>query len=366
LDESLVKQFSLINQNWRRKQMYKQILVPLDGSKRAERSLPIAANIARNSGGSITLLRVVTTTDAYSPFMRSSLLALEIRQTALTGAAKYLSDVAESPLLHNIEVKTAVMTGLVGQTILDIVKEQHSDLIIIASHGASGASRWMLGSVAQQIARSSTAPVLVVRDGGAVPASPYPDLTRPLHPITVAVGLDGSTLAEAAILPAAELVHTLTAPVQGLLHLTRIVQLSEHPTILGSLPHNHHSDRKAALAEAEDYLLKKQLELQEHLESHYQIRITWSVVVADDIAQGLLRVAEDGAVDLGVSIFGGCDILALATHGRSGLQRITLGSVTEHVLGRTMLPLLIVRPHPLKSTHLPGEPAQQEMRQVRG
>src|SRR5713101_5411625 len=92
-----------------------------------------------------------------------------------------------------------------------------------------------------------------------------------------------------------------------------------------------------------------------------KLSITWSVAGNTDVADALMRVAEQGSVDRGYSIFGGCDILALATHGRSGIRRWVLGSVTERVLGHTKLPLLIVRPQQEQLTPIVSEPAQGEI-----
>jgi len=75
-----------------------------------------------------------------------------------------------------------------------------------------------------------------------------------------------------------------------------------------------------------------------------KLTVTWSVAVDADAAHALMRVAENGEDAEGAGVFGGCDIIAMATHGRSGLQRWAMGSVTERVLGTTHLPLLIVRP----------------------
>jgi hypothetical protein len=67
-------------------------------------------------------------------------------------------------------------------------------------------------------------------------------------------------------------------------------------------------------------------------------------VIKEDVADTLLKVAESGKYVEDSEGFDGCDIIALATHGRSGLSRLIVGSVTERILGASMLPLLIVRP----------------------
>ena len=74
------------------------------------------------------------------------------------------------------------------------------------------------------------------------------------------------------------------------------------------------------------------------------LTVTWSVPVDQDAAEGIISVAERGERDEGENVLGGCDVIAMATNGRSGLQRWVMGSVTEGVLTKTRLPLLIVRP----------------------
>ncbi len=76
----------------------------------------------------------------------------------------------------------------------------------------------------------------------------------------------------------------------------------------------------------------------------HRLSVTWSVTIDDDIAAGIVRMAENGEDVEGGGAFDGCDVIAMATHGYSGLQRWTVGSITERVLHATRLPLLIVRP----------------------
>ncbi len=326
--------------------MFKRILVPLDESARAEQALPIAARIVRASGGTVMLLHIVTTSIEFGPYLRPSALLGESVDAEGARTAEYLSDVARLHGLARAEKKVAVSSGSIALTILDTAKEQHNDLIIITSRGATGFKRWALGSVAQKVARSSPVPVLVLCEGGTVPSGPYPDRTRPLHTIAAAVALDGSTLAEAALLPAANLVAALAAPAQGSLHLTRIVQL---PRVVDVLKGRERMDprlREQAVDEAMDYLCKIADAVQKSLARDRNLAVTWSIAVATDVANALTLVAEQGRVDGGTYLPGGCDLLAVATHGRSGIQRLAFGSVTERILDSTKLPLLVVRPQP--------------------
>ncbi len=78
--------------------------------------------------------------------------------------------------------------------------------------------------------------------------------------------------------------------------------------------------------------------------ANLKLPITWSVAIDTDVAEGIVRVAENGEDAEGAGVFGRCDVIAMATHGRGGVQRWAMGSITERVLSATKLPLLIVRP----------------------
>src|SRR5260370_28410120 len=155
--------------------MFRRILVPLDGSARAEQALPLAARIARASGGSVMLLHVLTTPRELGPSLGQAALHHEVIDAAIPAATTSLSQAAQAHSLAAAETKPAVLSGPEALTILATAKEQQSDLILIASHGATGFKRWALGRVAQQVARESPVPVLVVRESGTVPAGAYPD-----------------------------------------------------------------------------------------------------------------------------------------------------------------------------------------------
>ncbi len=100
-----------------------RILVPLDGSERAERALPIAARLARTSGGSILLVRVVSTAPAYLPSAPKPILIQTVGEADRTLAESYLRGVAESNLLKGISVQTRVPIGLVPSSILAVAAD---------------------------------------------------------------------------------------------------------------------------------------------------------------------------------------------------------------------------------------------------
>ena len=321
--------------------MFKRILVPLDGSKRAERSLPVAMRLARACGGSITLLRVVSAAVDFWPSVAGNpALAQEVVDSELAAAVAYLAAIKDSPEFNGITTETIAVFGQAASTILEVTHSQKVDLIVLCSHGYTGMKRWVMGSVAEKVAYHAPVPVLVLREAGAVPADLHPDPSRPLRAL---VPLDGSSLAKAVLEPVAHLVASLAAPSQGMLHLVRVVK----PPTAGNVQQD--------LQVSEEYLHKARTYLRttvEHLReglvapavAELKLPVTWSVAVDEDVTGAIVRVAENGEDAEGAGIFGGCDLIAIATHGRGGVQRWAMGSITQRVLVATTLPLLIVRP----------------------
>ena len=324
--------------------MFKRILVPLDGSGRAERALPIAARLARASGGSLILVRVASTVPASLPSASAKPLLIQtVGEVDRQQAESYLRGMAESELLAGISVEIQVAVGLVAPSILSIAADKHVDMIVICSHGYTGVRRWwMVGSVAAKVARFAEVPVLVLREGGPVPEARHPG--EP--PLRILVPLDGSDAAKAALVPAAYLAAHLAAPGQGALHLLHVVQPAHEAKVPSSTAR---SARNAQITQADRNMASEYLDATtHHLRENPEIAklnlmLTSSVTIDDDVAEGIVRVAENGVDDEGDELFGGCDAIAMTTHGYSGLQR-WVGSVTERVLETTRLPLLTVRP----------------------
>ncbi len=329
--------------------MFQRILVPLDGSLRAQRAIPVAARIAHACGGSVVLLCVVSIPVEYIPNMYgscSTMVIHDLQDAELEQAKHYLAGVAQSEHLVDIRTDTEAISGTAALTILDVAHRQHVDLIVMCSHGHTGFKRWILGSVAQKVARHSPAPVLVLRDGGSLPTNSFPDPTRPLRALMGTVALDGSELAETALVPAAHLVAALAAPAHGIVQLTQVVPFP---------PSEHDEDtrgridlyvKEQALYEAESYLSTVADRLRRSNVTDLHLGVVCSVAEGKDVAEALIRIAERGEAAESTGLLGGGDLLVMATHGRSGLQRWVMGSVTQQVLGATNLPLLIVHPCP--------------------
>lgn len=317
--------------------MFQRILVPLDGSMRAERAIPVAARLAQASGGSVMLARVVSKRSGLWPSVApQTTLVQQILADDLAEAEGYLSVAAASPDLQGVATERLVRFGPTVASIRAIADSAQADLIVLCSHGYTGITRRIMGSVAEKLAREAPMPVLVLREGGSTPGAAYSDA----HPLRALVPLDGSASAKAALEPAAHLVAALTGSATGELHLMRVVQPVATSSDEGGM--------LTASQKARGYLSATAEHIREGLVApavaQHNLAVSWSVAVDSYVAEKLIRTAENTeAVEEG-GAFADFDVIALATHGRDGWQRWVMGSVTEHILLGTKLPLLIVPP----------------------
>jgi nucleotide-binding universal stress UspA family protein len=248
-------------------------------------------------------------------------------------ALDYLCGLAEVLACEGAAATVSVEVGLPGPAILDAVMALHADLVVMGTHGREGVARWVLGSVAQHVSRYSPAPVLLVRPGGAGEA--LTSTAAGESPVRVLVPLDGSPLAETALGPAVALGRALSGTGRCAVHLLQVVD--PRAAALDCIP------EPVAVGRAEGYLARVAARLEAAPTFRLAAPVTTSVVVAADVAGGILRTAERPAGE-GEADSARFDVAAMATHARGGLARWTLGSVTERVLHGGHLPLLIVRP----------------------
>ena len=152
--------------------MYQKILVPLDGSELAECVLPHVEAIANGCDvAEVLLVRAV------EPFQLrgsegyvSEDLKKEIDARGEAAAKDYLEQVVNRVKLDGVKVQAEVIVGNAAKSIANYAINNDVDLIVIATHGRSGISRWVMGSVADRLIRSACVPVLMVRAPGCVPS----------------------------------------------------------------------------------------------------------------------------------------------------------------------------------------------------
>ena len=148
---------------------YKKILVTLDGSELAERALEPAVRLAGADGAELVLLRVVIPLYLWAPFIeiQPELDVARERHRAKTEA--YLEEVKERLLAEDssLQIDTVALEGPVAEAIVDYATGSDVDLIVISSHGRSGLSRWVYGSVAEKVLQGARCcSTLVVRGAG--------------------------------------------------------------------------------------------------------------------------------------------------------------------------------------------------------
>lgn len=345
---------------------YSTILVTLDGSPQAERALPVAARIAQSTGGSIALLQAVRAPIEFESGAASPVpWALPVSPQERETAQRYLAGVRQAHIRAETPVQIHVVAGPPAAMILAATVGLGADLIVMTSHGRTGMGRWLLGSVAAEVARESRVPVFVVResaltgvltDHGSTPtAVPGTAVQRPLSAL---VPLDGSPLAEAALRPAVLLLGALTSPAPISLHLLAVVEplpLTGIAALGKGVSGEGHVALTAAdttmLGEAEEYLCSVGEWIQRaatELAPGCALSVTWAALYGTDVAHTILTVAEHGYEDgegtLHPISMPPSDVIAMATHGRGGLKRRVMGSVSDRVLHAAHTPLLIVRP----------------------
>ncbi len=313
--------------------MFQRILVPLDGSARAEAAIPVAARIARAAHGTVILMRCIEPLTPYGPYLSGvSGPAVSFSTTKRDTISAYLTQAAGHTSLAGMPVITRITEGPAADTIITFAESEGADLVVLCAHGTTGYHRWKIGGVAQHVIRHAQCPTLLLNEfAGDQPASAAVDQMDQAQ--SALVPLDGSALAEAAIPPAIELLSAL-APRTGRLHLLMVVA----PYVAKELG----ISEDEFVQQTRTYVDRLARQLRSTPTEQLRLNISTSVVVDTDAADRILSIAEpqhDGA-----EREPGYDVIVMATHGRSGMQRWAMGSVTERVVQTTRLPMLIVRP----------------------
>jgi nucleotide-binding universal stress UspA family protein len=292
--------------------MFERILVPLDGSALAEAVLTPLAPLARRTGALLLPLRVYRAD--VSSRMDSSALTLDRRQEA----EAYIARMEDYLAADGLESRGLVRFGDAAETILDTAEEENASLIALSTHGRSGLSRWVYGSVAEKVLRASRRPVLVVRSFVAASATP---VTKPFG--TILLPTDGSACAESVVPAVAALARRFGSRVVVL----RVLE--------------EDGERETAADAVQS-------------------------VTARLAAEGVDGVVALKRGDPAGQILDACptydvDLLAMGTHGRTGPSRWIFGSVTEKVLRAAPIPLLVVRG---AGAAAPGRPVQEAAREA--
>jgi nucleotide-binding universal stress UspA family protein len=295
--------------------MLKRILVPLDGSSLAERALSLATTLSIPTGAHLALVRVFAGKDPAAggpPF------------------GTYLETTAATLRDRGFRVDTAELSGEpVARTLGDAARDLSADLVTMTTHGRAGPRRWVLGSVAEALVACSPVPVLLQRawDPGrrAMLLGDQP---------TLLVAVDGSRFAEAVLPTALALGDDLGAEILLVRVDQRAYDILRPEEDIASTPS---APEYRPVGSIREYLekLEARLRMQTGLPIRYRVE-------CGDPATAIGEAAEEAHAAL----------VLMATHGRTGLQRMALGSVADGVLRHGRTPLVLVHPAPVQDpTH---------------
>jgi nucleotide-binding universal stress UspA family protein len=297
----------------------RSIVLALDGSPLAEQAIPFAQAIAQRARAKLKLVLVHEPILLMEPGPGYAKLELAMQKAD----REYLKSVT-ARLREQLgkAVSSSVLRGMsVAQTLATYVRELGADLMVITTHGRGGIRRAWLGSVTDQLIRSSEVPILVVRPGEAGSAMQSGEIRE------VLVALDGSSLAEAAIEPAIALARLWDAEISVVQVVRPVVPTTDSPW---PFPVSY-SNQVTALRRdaAQDYVVDIAQDLREA-----GVRSTGVAVIGATVPETLIELAAPARVSL----------VAVSTHGLGGLKRLVLGSVADKVVRGAEVPVLVVRP----------------------
>lgn len=300
--------------------MYTRILIPLDGSKTAEKVLPFARYLAGSFKIPIELFGVVDIADMAAQMSAEKARLLDTMvENGVRHSTVYLQGVAST--FPNADVKCTVEKGQAADAIIERGGADTAMLITMATHGRSGLNRFLLGSIAEKVLRGTANALLLVRATEEAESAGEAALK------SIIVPLDGSELAESVLPMVAGLAKKLDLEVE--LFRAYHIPYTALAGGEGFYAGNYEALITGVNEEASEYLDKK---------------------VSDVKKLGVAKVscltkegaAGDEIIALGRKTPGG--LIAMCSHGRSGVKRWVLGSVAEIVVRHSGGPVLITRP----------------------
>jgi len=299
--------------------MYSKILVPLDGSKTAEKVLPYARYLAARFKAPVELLAVVDIAEIATHVSAEKVRHLDTMiEDGMRASNTYLRGIAAT--FPDGNVTCTVEKDRAEDAIINKAGANAGTLIAMATHGRSGLNRFLLGSVAEKILRGSTNPLVLVR------AKEESKSTGEAGFKSIIVPLDGSELAESVIPMVAAMAKKLDLEVE--LFRAYHIPYNAYAADDGYYAVNYDELIASVRDEAKEYLDKKVAEVK-------KLGVTKVTAVSKE------GFAGDEIIALGRKTAD--SLIAMCSHGRSGVRRWVLGSVTENVVRHSDDPVLVVR-----------------------
>ena len=295
--------------------MYTRMLIPLDGSQVAEQVLPYARCLAKALTIPVDLLEVVDieTLRLVANPERGRYLDTLLSEK-MESSKSYLEAIGQS--FQGTQVTCIVEKGKAEDVVIERAATDKGTLIVMATHGRSGIQRWVLGSVADKVLHGSTNHLFLIRAQEQDKTVGEPLLKK------VIVPLDGSPVAETVLPYVIDLAKKMKLEVV-------LVRAFALPASTAD-EYQTYTDELIGMIEAEarDYLAEKMKEMKGN-----GLENVSSVVNVGYGAEEIITLARKTPDNF----------IAMCTHGRSGVKRFVLGSVTDRVVRHSGDPVLIIR-----------------------
>ena len=299
--------------------MYTRILIPLDGSKTAEQVLPYARTLANKLKVPLELMGVIDIAEFAAHISAEKARYLErMIEQGERSSVDYLKGIAKT--FPGLNVICTVEKGTAAETIIDKAAADKGTLITMATHGRSGINRFVLGSVAEKVLRATNNPLLLIRAADGAAPGEEARLT------SVIVPLDGSELAESVLPAVTELAKKLGLEI--VLFRAFNIPYGVYAGADGYYAMNFDQLIADIKDEATAYLETKTEELKGKGVENVSFLVKEGLSADEIISIG--RQTPD-------------NLIAMCTHGRSGVKRWVLGSVTESVVRHCGDPVLVIR-----------------------
>ena len=301
--------------------METRILVPLDGSPLAEQALSCAVTVGRGLPAELVLFRAVSVPSDRRKYLGGAAMKEgDLMERLDAEADEYLRGVADRVRLAGLNVQPVVRHGPAPEAIVDYAEQMDIWQIVMATHGYSGIKRWTHGSVAERVLQAASVPVLMVR----AQEEDAEDSRQLMLCRRILVPLDGSEMAEQVLSPVTSVAQAVGAEV-----FLFQVAVDQPASMFGSdwflLPAE--GEFEGYEREAQAYLERVADPLREE-----GIQVSTGTQIGP-VAESIMAYAEVNHIDL----------IAMCTHGRTGLARWALGSVADRVLRAGGVPILLVR-----------------------
>ena len=307
--------------------MYKNMLVPLDGSKTAEVVLPYAKELAGRLDLDLYFLHVYDSNSSeplstYQEYIEN--IANKFRYDAI----EVQTETGTISGQKKIEISGEVTTGHTAEEIINYADKKGIAIILLSTHGRSGIKQWVLGNNADKVLRKSKVPVWLVR--AAIPEEiAHDEWCR----MVILVPLDGSQTAE-SVLPHVEVLAKQRGSESIKVTLIRICEpvfiTADYPEASMSFTWDEHVQRmQDHVKEIAMQYLKK---IQKRLE-YSGLKVT-DVVLMGKAADEIINYAQENSPNL----------IVMSTHGYSAINRWEYGNVADKVLYGVSSPVFLVRP----------------------